>query len=216
MRIIGDVHGKMQSYLDILASTNQKTLQVGDMGIGFGDYLDDRINREHGKKNAFIRGNHDDPAKCNNTRGYVPDGVMHEGIFCVGGAFSIDHYLRVEGVSWWRDEELSYNDFMRIADYYEQQKPDIVVTHDFPLSAADNMFKTIHRGNISKTTTGQGLDMLFGIHQPKFWIGGHWHQNTVLNVAETTFICVDELEWIDINDGKVTDGSSPLFHEIIG
>ena len=41
----------------------------------------------------------------------------------IGGAWSIDHAMRTEGLDWWRDEELAVMEFDRIAKIYEETKP---------------------------------------------------------------------------------------------
>ena len=74
------------------------------MGLGFsGVYLphDEVMNHK------FIRGNHDDPQACREHPYWIKDGLIENDIMYIGGAWSIDREYRTEGVSWWRDEELS-------------------------------------------------------------------------------------------------------------
>lgn len=109
IRIIGDVHAKFDEYFDI-AKGVERSVQVGDFGVGF--FKDEDYARHNlsvlGQDHRFIRGNHDDPQKCKTFSNYIVDGFVHEDIMFVGGAKSVDAINRVEGTSWWKDEELDY------------------------------------------------------------------------------------------------------------
>ena len=62
LRVIGDIHGKISLYKDIVFKANEAglfTLQLGDLGFGYeyGRILsDERFNLV---KNKFFMGNHD-------------------------------------------------------------------------------------------------------------------------------------------------------------
>lgn len=99
----------------------------------------------------FIRGNHDNPdyldaqeAKRGTVDGtpfiafserlfYIPDGSVWEWdgvkIGGLGGAFSVDHKFRTQGVDWWANEVTKPEAVEAIA-----QTPDLglLVTHDVP------------------------------------------------------------------------------------
>jgi len=123
IRFIGDVHGQFTLYNEII-SCEHETLQIGDMGIGFvGDN-----NFNPGSKDYFINGNHDDPDKCKNYPTFLEKHGMFKNIFYCGGGFSIDRKWRIEGKSWWANEEQSTTELNSAIDLYTIQKPDIVVT----------------------------------------------------------------------------------------
>lgn len=189
MRFIGDVHGKIEQYAALCWGA-PKTLQVGDMGAGFSpiDYIGLDMNHR------FIRGNHDDPAECKMHDRWIPDGTFWEGVFCVGGADSIDKARRVEGLDWWRDEQLSAREFDAVLETYSKERPDVVVTHDGPKLVQDYM-NSHHR---ESSITNQALEAMFWIHQPKVWIFGHHHIPREFVVEGTRFICLAELEYLDL------------------
>ncbi len=200
IRFIGDVHAEFNRYMAIVNDFEGETIQVGDFGVGFAPVpdLDDR----HG----FIRGNHDNPVMCRDqnmpwSKNYIADGwyetVGSPTLFFVGGALSIDKHLRTEGLNWWRDEELSYGELIQILDDYENVKPDVMVTHDCPESIAQQLFGGTYK-LILPSITRYTLDVALGFHAPKLWIFGHWHQSVDVTINNTRFICLNELEYKDI------------------
>jgi hypothetical protein len=189
IRVVGDVHGNIDSYLKVIEGT-ERSIQVGDMGIGFIVFPND-IPIEH----RFIRGNHDNPKRCRTIKNWIPDGTFEDGIFYLGGAYSIDQAWRIEDLSWWRDEELSIPLLDIMIDKYEQYKPSIVITHDCPQVIADYMFSH-HKQDSSRTR--QALDKMFDIHKPDMWLFGHHHKNYEKIIVGTRFIALDELSYKNI------------------
>lgn len=195
MRFIGDIHGKLPQYLRLLDGCTE-SVQVGDFGYGFGLQGQAEFIAQHMPqkgKHYFIRGNHDNPAECAKSKHWIPDGTYENGIMFVGGADSIDKEYRTEGVSWWRDEELSYSELGAMIDIYIANKPRIMVTHDAPESAVARFFNC-YDGN----RTRQAFDAMFSIHNPEIWIFGHWHRHVDQVIDGTRFICLAELEYIDL------------------
>ncbi len=223
-RIIGDVHGKFKQYVE-LAEGAEYSLCVGDVGFNY-NYLD-RLDPEHHK---CIGGNHDNytPIECTACKGKKCEKCEMRGywfcllskhflkdygvwevpgfgpIFYVRGAWSIDKHFRTPMVSWWKDEELTREQFGRANQYYQEVKPDFVVTHTCPASVIHEFFKPNMFGD--KTTenlTERQLDWLYTYHQPKKWFFGHWHQNWTKELEEfrtrkkTEFTCLAELAHVD-------------------
>jgi hypothetical protein len=215
-RIVGDIHGKFNDYTFFSlgqgrtrhngdAPPPECSIQIGDFGMGFyKDYWHDMVadwqTRNPGHR--FIRGNHDDPARCKLMPGYIADGMVEGDVMYLGGAWSIDHAHRTEGVSWWRDEELSVMEFDRLLKVYQEVKPRVMITHDCPTSVAWDMF--ISRGDSIggkkqvKTRTGEYLEWMWGIHKPELWFFGHWHQTRNINLMGTEFQCLGELDYVDV------------------
>jgi Icc-related predicted phosphoesterase len=203
-RLIGDIHGKFDRYREI-ADVDYPTVQVGDFGVGFGgQYWHDRVNKFHSSgQHRFIRGNHDDPSRCRTEMtGYIADGTVENDVMYIGGAWSIDHKHRIPGVDWWEDEELSYSELETLIDVYTAARPRVMITHDCPTTVAYHMFiregKSLG-GNVQiLTRTGEALQTMFEIHQPEVWVFGHWHVSKRQEINSTEFICLDELDYVDL------------------
>lgn len=206
-RLIGDIHGNFYDYQTLcIDETVSSSIQLGDFAIGFGqnDFWHDNVNSFHEDgTHRFIRGNHDNPAECKKMSGWIKDGTVENDIMFVGGAWSIDHLTRIPGVDWWRDEELSYNDLDTVISVYEAAKPRVMITHDCPTLASYHMFirdgDTIAGKVQYLTRTGEALQTMFEIHQPDFWFFGHWHNTKEKSLNGTTFVCLDELDYIDVD-----------------
>lgn len=214
VRFVGDIHGKFYDYekhsLGMGVRHNTDTVpaysvQVGDFGIGFSSpYWHDQVNSWmlDNPTHRFIRGNHDNPELCKTMAGYIPDGTVEKDVMYVGGAWSIDQAYRVEGVSWWRDEELSVHELDKLVSLFGKVKPRVMVTHDCPTSVAYEMFvsKNLALNNFPqiKTRTGEALQAMFELHQPEFWLYGHWHYTRSADINGTKFQCLGELDFIDL------------------
>jgi len=187
MRYIGDVHGKMPQYLDIIKDCPE-SIQVGDFGYGFVPIPNLPMTHRQ------IRGNHDNPAIAKVSPTWIPDMHFDGTTFFLGGAHSIDKEQRIIGRDWWADEELSYLEFVKAQEIYADAKPEIVVTHDAP----ERVILVLFNSWYIKSRTGSALQSLLEIHKPKLWIFGHWHMSRNHVVDRTRFICLNELEYIDI------------------
>jgi predicted phosphohydrolase len=188
--LIGDIHGDFVNYYKIINNfKNFKSIQLGDMGIGFG------IEQDHAKKfpiplkHKFIRGNHDNPSVCRKHKNYLGDyGITKDGIFYVSGAFSIDKEQRTIGIDWWDDEELSIRQMEDVISLYEKEKPEFVISHSQPNEFVDEVCSPNF-----KSKTQDCFSEMFKIHQPEKWISGHLHKNVKMFIQNTEFICVDSL-----------------------
>ena len=213
-RIIGDIHGKTYDYQihclkHGIRHANEeyplKSIQVGDFGIGFNNqYWHDELNKwmKANPSHRFIRGNHDDPAKCKTMHNYIEDGKIEDGLMFIGGAWSIDYGWRTAGIDWWADEELDIVTFNNLIHAYSVHKPRVMITHDCPTSIAWELF--ISRGDSLagakqiKTRTGEALQAMWEIHQPEMWFFGHWHNTRDITLHGTRFQCLGELDYIDV------------------
>jgi hypothetical protein len=216
VRLVGDIHGGFNEYSFYTLGVGRTrhmgdpappdhSVQVGDFGIGFYTPYWHESVREWMKVNTghrFIRGNHDDPAMCKTMPGYIPDGTIEKDVMYVGGAWSIDHAYRVEGVSWWRDEELSVHELDKLISLFDKTKPRVMVTHDCPTSVAYEMFisrgDSLAGGQQIKTRTGEALQAMFELHQPEAWYFGHWHHTRTADIKGTKFQCLGEHDFIDV------------------
>jgi predicted phosphodiesterase len=208
-RVIGDCHGlknELYSILDSVQSDITEVIQVGDLGIGFGqsDYwhedLDQKLTSVNG---SFIRGNHDNPSTCKEFKSWIPDGTIQNDWMFIGGAWSIDYQLRTPGISWWDNEELSSYELETIISVYELINPRVMITHDIPSSVSNSLFFREGRPyagrKIYKTRTAEALEAMFRIHKPDLWLFGHWHFDVDETIDKTRFVCLNELSYVDVN-----------------
>jgi len=210
MIFVGDIHGKVDwfvEYCDKQQSTEQ-IVQVGDFGFGFLDSQTNALIDDYFDKNRhvrFIRGNHDSPEVCRNQIGFIEDGTVetYDGykIMYIGGAQSIDRHFRIEGVSWWQDEELSIKQFENIISKAADEKPNIIVTHDGPREPIINMFPWT-KDNMIESRTGQALDAILRLHRPQYWFFGHWHNTKRYTNLGTTFLCAGESQAVRTSNNE--------------
>jgi predicted phosphodiesterase len=210
MRFIGDIHGNVSNYSAIVENALEhgvkNTIQVGDFGMGFK--IDYEKLRQLNGNNYFIRGNHDNLDKCreytDSNLEYIPDGaslnIEGREILFVGGAFSIDWQLRKEGVSWWRNEELSISELYDIIDAVVKRNKsyDIIVSHDCPESACG----LIQNGYVNfsdwNSRTRHALEEVLVVNKPKMWVHGHWHLPRRFIHKGTEFISLEEFGFVDV------------------
>lgn len=187
--IIGDVHGKINEYWKILQKWDKRhfSIQVGDFGFAKQhqwhlkniDYLHHKINF----------GNHDDYTYLDKPHSLGNWSISASGLMTVRGAYSFDKAYRTENVDWWANEELNYEEMQMAIDFYIFNKPKIMITHDCPHEAKQNLF-----GINEKSITTNGLQAMFESHQPELWVFGHHHKSKNEVINGTRFICLAELE----------------------
>ena len=198
MILIGDIHCEFYEYRTMLQTFgDHPTIQLGDMGIGFGH------DGEYGAPphHRFIRGNHDNPQKCRAIPNYLGDfGYLEdEGIFFVSGAASPDFYQRVPHVNWWEDEELNHGQAAQALALYKEKKPKIVATHDCPLFLLSGFYGPSQE---ITTSTGRLLDAMFEAHEPSAWLFAHHHKSLLFNVRGTRFFGLRILEAVKLTEER--------------
>ena len=211
--IIGDVHGKIGGYFDLLKNFTERysrtdetySIQLGD--FGFSDTYQqrekrfERSGRFDPKKHTFFGGNHDDYDKYEDTvgsLGHFGEVSFIEDSFFVRGAKSLDKEARTLGYDWWPAEELGWKQSKKAIQRYISVNPRVMFSHDAPQGVADKMFPS--KRNFT-TNTGMMLQTMFEQHQPEKWFFGHWHRNKTYEKSETTFQCLKELGTQEINIG---------------
>ena len=201
VRIIGDVHGKIDEYKKITEDCNY-SIQIGD--IGFKKEWDRVANEIPGDKHKIIAGNHDDYDTLIHVENYLGDfggdlSTFEIPFFFVRGAYSLDNKYRTVDIDIWPEEEINYSKLGMAIKIYENVKPDIVLTHDAPKAASLELFNP---SSFYPSRTVEALDQMLEIHQPKLWIFGHWHKTCFKKINDTLFICLGELKFIDYDETK--------------
>ncbi len=191
---LGDVHANLIHCLKLAeAHTDTTIIQVGDLGVGFVP-LDVFYRLPSNFK--FFPGNHDCRKFCHQLPHCLGDyGEAYNKFFFVSGADSIDKAYRVEGISWWPDEELTYQQSGDCLDKWKKSKVDTLVAHDLPQSFAEG-YKLIY----DKTLTRNLLQMMIEVRKPKLFIYGHHHKKNrlVFNDIQVVGLGISEPYFIEL------------------
>jgi predicted phosphodiesterase len=209
LRIIGDVHGQMNQYVQ-LACKSKYSVQLGDLSFNYAKLaaLDPANHR-------VLGGNHDNYLEengkfVNQPSHFLGDYGIHHvpkigNFFFVRGGHSIDKDGRKEGVDWFPQEQISYASGTKAFDLYQQIKPDFVISHECPESVIDMIagIKTWNGMPIHPSMTSQLLEQMLQFHHPKLWIFGHHHEDFDMNVDGTRFVCLPVLKCFDFEEGDL-------------
>lgn len=189
----GDIHGKFNSFFQkVHKSKADLVIQLGDYGI-FSEKDLEKVFKHSHKNWKFIRGNHCHPELSESLPNHIKSGYHKDlNLFVINGAFSIDREWRTEWIDFWSNEEHSINELQTLIAEYEFTKPDYVISHDCPEGIIPEFFPEYR--TIFKTRTGQSLQAMLDIHQPKNWIFGHHHRTRIKQIGTTQFHCLGELE----------------------
>ena len=190
MLVIGDVHGKLSQYFELIKNTHD-SICVGDFGF---KKQWDNLHASCTDRHKINMGNHDYYPYLNTSPNSVGDWSYNSGynLFTVRGANSIDKHLRTEGVDWFSNEELTYAEGCEAYDNYIQLKPEIVITHDCPQNICKQL--SSHHALYEMSTTRQLLQAMFEAYQPKLWLFGHHHMSKEIITEGCKFKCLKELE----------------------
>jgi len=192
MIVIGDVHNHLiNEYLIIVNSTNDRTIQLGDFGLQYAH--DIMLKNVDCKKHKVIFGNHEYYPYLNKKHSCKNYSLIDNKIMTIRGAYSIDWYRRIEGVTWFNNEEMNYAELQETIDFYIKHKPQIVLSHDCPTIVRQQIF------NIDKiSVTCQAMQTMLEFHKPAMWIFGHHHEYINEKIDGINFICLDELKSMKI------------------
>jgi predicted phosphodiesterase len=196
--VIGDVHGQVEEYHQILLREKPDfSIQVGDFGFlkahaWHRDTLDPL-------KHWVNFGNHDYYPMLNVKHSLGNHSWMPSiGVFTVRGAESIDKHHRTEGIDWFPEEALSYLEANQALEDYKAAKPRIVISHDGPDCIVKPWFFEKFNVQDVKSNTRQLLDAMLDAHQPEQWFFGHHHVSQAESIDGTAFRCLAELQpgWV--------------------
>lgn len=238
--ICGDIHGEFRELvfrLCVRYGMNDTLLIVaGDCGFGFEkpayyEQVFSRISSRLSKANnyiAMVRGNHDDPSYFNEQRvchkrfRAIPDyGVIKacgHNILCVGGAVSVDRFVRIAKDSYFRSaqtatywmNEMPYIDQERMSIITQNILIDIVVTHTAP-----SFCELIDKAGLSGWAQidpslpddclkeREVMDWIYSFlttnNQPvNHWYYGHFHQSWNSSIGGILFSMLDILEFKEL------------------
>lgn len=189
--LIGDTHGKVEHYKNIILDSDVPSIQLGD--FGFKNEHDWFIEQQFNKHHKILFGNHDYYPYVYNEHSLGDFGYIEEyNLFYIRGAWSIDWMYRIKGRDLFDEEELNTSQGLECIKLYEEVKPDFVISHDCPLMIYPSIITNF--GKIEGSSTPKLLNELFNIHEPKEWYFGHHHNSKTIQIKNTKFQCLNELE----------------------
>lgn len=204
--VTGDTHGEYNEFLNRIYQfpiTKEDTVIVcGDFGFVWDDpahrYFLAKLTIEPFKI-VFVDGNHEDfdllytypVIDWNGGKVHkIADNIYHlirghcfeiegKSFFTMGGAYSVDNDMRVEGIDWWK-QELPTNDEYRTAEGTLKKygyKVDYVLSHTGPQSIIHylGVVPDMHDAEL----TGY-FEWLYGELEFKMWFVGHFHVNKLV------------------------------------
>lgn len=239
--VVGDWHGDLGFSLKAVKSAAREgvsiLISVGDVGLDWPgpkrNRYEQRLNRaliEHGVTLVASPGNHDCLSNINlldvqedgliiwrSNIKVLPKGgrTIIEGLLVggLGGALSVDKKWRVEGKTWWADEEPTVEQAEKLMAGGDL---DILICHDVPMGVpvrgsfdlpADLVEEADRtRVLLRKVVDGTGVPNVFC---------GHWHQRVVHEIAHpngrSTRVDVLNMEGSHAGNGVlVWPGTTPL------
>lgn len=208
--ITGDTHGEQarfdlfREYGEQNCTSEDYLIVCGDFGYIFAnDARENAFLDELEKKPytiCFVDGNHENfPAICSYPKELWNGGRVHRirrnilhlmrgqlfeiggrSLFTMGGAYSIDRYMRIKGRSYWQ-EELPDNSEYREASVNLKEcgyKVDYIVTHTAPREIIRRMGCYPDRHDMELTGF---LEWVMHKVEFKGWFFGHWHTDKKLD-----------------------------------
>jgi len=96
---------------------------------------------------------------------------------------------RTQGLDWWEDEELSYNELENMVILFKETKPRIVVSHTCPLEIITYFTEDKRkRGGFDRSSNF--FSEAWTAHKPEWWLFGHFHRTNHAYIQGTDFRCV--------------------------
>lgn len=219
--VTGDTHGEIDfEKLNVLRDfnvTHKDTLIIlGDAGICWIGEITKRHIDLYEKLNItviFVDGNHEnfDLIETLPVVEYhgalmhkVSDHIYHvmrgeimeiEGfsMLCIGGAKSIDKFLRKEHYSWWPQEDISVHDIDNARENLKRynNKVDLVLTH----CVDSYSLKALLR--FPKDRNTEMLNFIDEEVSYRYWMFGHYHQDATLGNTKCclyqSVLCLNDL-----------------------
>lgn len=165
--VVGDIHGNFR-WLDIVARAVRKLapdittmLQLGDWAMA-PDTTDEALDGTGIERIYVTLGNHDRWDQVTPLLDAHPGAAVRVSditwllarparlsiggrrVLSLGGAASVDRAWRVEGVSWWKDEEITRE---HVAEAIAGGPADLLLTHESPARTPVRAVREILRTN---------------------------------------------------------------------
>jgi len=211
MYVIGDVHGKVNEYFQIVEN-KKNTVQVGD--FGFASAWNKLEYSGLGKgEHWVIPGNHDDYDICLDSSYCLGDYgtfTLDKEFFFVRGGLSIDRvYREAQRIqthirTWWPEEELTYGEMKDCEDRWTWSSAEILIAHCPPRSVIPRLHKdqkileSFGFSALFCDNTSILLEEMVRKRKPKICVFGHHHKSFDQVVHGVRYIGLSELECREI------------------
>lgn len=217
--VTGDAHnnaGRWKKHISPLLSDGDMIIVCGDLGFGFDSDGDELLKLFENEPYTvlFADGNHENfdklyaypieswlggrvhkilPNVIHLMRGeiYSIDG---HSVFVMGGGYSIDKYRRTEGVSWWRQEMPSKDEYKNAQEHLQRadHRVDYIITHTAP-SETVYYLSTLRSFGIKNDVFEEFeltsfLDNVRRETEYKHWYFGHFHVDAELWRNQTAML----------------------------
>lgn len=217
--ILGDVHGCWSHMNTVIADAIKQhpdithIVQVGDFGYGWpgikpfkaskGFLTDEEMAVYDAAVKLWIDGNHENHDRLDADHGaWQPDwshmkrgSVLTVDGYCLlfhGGATSADKQRRIEGVSWWRQESISYGKTRELLS--ELEGPiHAVFSHEHP-AAIPYSDERYGPDDLIGMADKRALDAIRLHVRPEFWFFGHHHKGDQGTVEGMEWVCCPIIE----------------------
>ncbi len=204
--ITGDTHGDKSRFCDerlAELTANDYFIVCGDFGYIFRNNEEEKLFLDSLESLPytvlFVDGNHENfdaiysypTAEWHGGRVHnIRKNVLHlmrgevfdiEGktFFTMGGAYSIDKYMRREGYSWWRQEVPSNDEYANATKNLQAHSfsLDYVLTHTLPREMILRLGKypDVHDAELTGFLEWVMYETRF-----RHWFCGHWHEDREL------------------------------------
>lgn len=216
MKITGDTHGERARFSQLVAENKGETLIIaGDCGLIFLDDAEERAFLDELEKEditlCFADGNHEnfdalnaypvEKWKGGNVH-RIRNNIFHlmrgqifriegQSIFVMGGAYSRDRAMRTEGLSYWRAELPSREEYEEAARNLALHRfsVDYIISHTAPREIIRRMGRQLDPHDAELTGF---LEWIMYETEYKEWFFGHWHtEKTVGNHRALWFDVVE-------------------------
>lgn len=220
--ITGDLHGDINRFSEVFIphetslTENDYLIICGDFGFIFADDNEEKEWLDVLEKKPYnilwVDGNHENFDAINEYPVETWNGgkvhrirknILHlmrgqiftiedKTFFTMGGAYSIDKYMRKEGVSWWSQETPNDEEYKEATQnlLMHGNKIDYIITHTAPREIVRRMgyYPNVHDMEL----TGF-LEWIMYEFEFKHWYFGHWHEDKAIG-DEFTAIYYDVAE----------------------
>ena len=117
--------------------------------------------------------------------------INNKTFLTIGGATSTDKEHRLTNISWWKEEELSYNDIDNTLDSLKSvdYKVDYILSHTCPSTVG----KCLYDRYYTPCSVQDFLNFIDSITYFKQWFFGHYHEDKKIGKYNCVYNIIKKL-----------------------